>query len=87
MRGGSEGSPNYMKIIRRDGSEEVYGMVARVPLEKGDVARLVTGTGGGFGDPSDRPQRKVEEDIKNGFITRDQAIEHYHLDAKDGSAD
>ena len=34
-----------------DGARERFGKVARYPLHEGDLVRLVTGTGGGAGDP------------------------------------
>ena len=77
MNGGQEGSRNYIKVIRRDGQEEVYGKVARLRLEKGDLVRLVTATGGGYGDPRRRPREKVLEDLRNEYITKEQAEKYY----------
>ncbi len=69
LAGGHEGSRNYMRILRADGSSEVYGKVARARLHKGDVARLVTATGGGYGNPRERDGRQLEADLKNGYLT------------------
>jgi N-methylhydantoinase B len=80
--GGQKGSRNYIKILREDGQEEVYGKAARISLSKGEVARLVTGTGGGYGDPRERPQAKVAEDVKNGYVTPEQAEQYYGFQAK-----
>jgi N-methylhydantoinase B len=55
--------------------------VARLRLEKNDVVRLVTGNGGGFGDPRQRPKEKVEEDLKNGYVTTKQAEDIYAFEA------
>jgi len=77
MAGGQDGSRNYIKVIRNDGREEVFGKVARLRLEKDDVVRLVTGNGGGFGDPRKRPRGKVAEDLRNGYITPEQAEDLY----------
>jgi N-methylhydantoinase B len=41
------------------------------------VARLVTGTGGGWGDPEKRPVEKVADDVRNGYITFEQARRDY----------
>ena len=51
-----------------------------VRLAKGDVVRLITATGGGSGDPRDRPREKVLDDLKNGYITSDQAMRHYGVE-------
>ena len=81
MNGGHEGSPNFIKVIRRDGSEEgPFGKVARLRLEKGDVARLVTATGGGYGDPRRRPRGRVLADIRDGYINVEQANRDYGVD-------
>ncbi len=77
MAGGQDGSRNYIKVIRRDGGEEVFGKVARLRLERGDLVRLVTGSGGGYGDPRKRPRKKVAEDLRNGYITPAQARNLY----------
>ena len=73
LDGGQEGSANRIEIRRRDGSVEHHGSVARLPLVRGDVARMITGTGGG------KKGRGKEEDIRNGYITKDQASEIYRL--------
>jgi N-methylhydantoinase B len=83
LDGGQKGSPNYHQVLRADGGVETHGKVARTPVAKGEVIRLVTATGGGYGDPRRRPTEKVMLDVKNGYITDEQAMRHYGL-AKDG---
>jgi N-methylhydantoinase B len=46
-------------------------------LNKGEVARLHTGTGGGYGSPSKRPREMVLRDLKEGYITPEQAARDY----------
>lgn len=77
MNGGSTGSGNYSVIVRPDGVTEPFGAAARLRVAKGEVARLVTGTGGGYGDPRKRPRERVAEDLKNGYITAEQARRDY----------
>jgi len=78
MEGGQEGSPNYTKFIFADGREPVVvGKSARVHLKKGEVARLVTATGGGWGDPYKRPVEAVQKDVKSGYITVEMAKKDY----------
>jgi len=78
MAGGQDGSRNYTKIIFADGRPpDIFGKTAQYHLKKGDVARLVTGTGGGYGNPFERPVEKVQEDVKNGYITLEQAERDY----------
>jgi N-methylhydantoinase B len=80
MAGGLPGSRNYVKVLHNDGREVVFGKTARYRLERGEVARLVTGTGGGYGDPQDRPVDKVLDDLKNEYITPQQALNEYGVE-------
>jgi len=78
MRGGKPGSRNYVKILYADGREpKIIGKIARLPLKKGDVARLVTATGGGYGDPRRRPADKVAQDVRDELITPAMARQLY----------
>lgn len=78
MNGGEDGSPNYV-VVKKANGETVgpFGIIARYPLNKGDVVQLVTATGGGYGNPFDRPAEKVANDVKNGYITLEQAKEKF----------
>jgi N-methylhydantoinase B len=75
--GGHRGSPNYFEVHRTDGSVERHSIVNRLPLFKGDLLHLVTATGGGWGDPKEREQAAIENDLKNGFVTRELVEKHY----------
>jgi N-methylhydantoinase B len=75
--GGYEGSKNAIRILRVSGQEECLASAARVPLAAGDIVRLVTGTGGGWGDPAKRSRQQVLDDLKNEYITSKQARLHY----------
>ncbi|MDQ7094809.1 hydantoinase B/oxoprolinase family protein [Desulfosporosinus sp. PR] len=76
--GGHDGSPNGFDFIRRDGSHEPQaGTGSKILLHKGDIVRMVTGSGGGYGNPLKRPAEKVALDVKNGYITVKEAEEIY----------
>ncbi len=77
MAGGLDGSPNHLDIIRADGTREVHGKVTGTRLAKGDVVRMVTATGGGWGDPKKRSKAALAEDLRNGFLTQEQIDLHY----------
>ena len=60
----------------RDG-ETIHGArMPTMPLKRGDRVKLVTGGGGGFGDPLARPTDEVAADVRGGlisaFVARDQ---------------
>jgi N-methylhydantoinase B len=78
MQGGGGGSRNYIKLLFADGREaEVFGKTAQYHMKQGDVARLITGSGGGYGNPLERPVEKIQEDVKNAYITPAQAEKDY----------
>ncbi|MCC6675280.1 MAG: hydantoinase B/oxoprolinase family protein [Thermomicrobiales bacterium] len=78
--GGNEGSMNAVQIRFADGREPVtVGKTARYPLQKGDVARLITGCGGGWGDPKERDHDAVRADLRAGLISKETAREVYGL--------
>jgi N-methylhydantoinase B len=46
-------------------------------LKRGDVLRIETGGGGGYGHPFDRPPETVLDDVLGGFVTAHAAKELY----------
>ncbi|WP_408007537.1 hydantoinase B/oxoprolinase family protein [Pseudalkalibacillus sp. A8] len=78
LNGGEDGSPNKVYINKKDGSVEgPFGITARYVLNEGDVVRLVTATGGGYGNPTNRNPDQVAYDVKNGYISIEQAKEKF----------
>jgi N-methylhydantoinase B len=53
------------------------GRVDRIALATGDRAVVVTGTGGGVGDPLDREPRRVLDDVLDGYVSAEAAREVY----------
>lgn len=74
LNGGNDGSNNYVEVIRK-GSDmvESYSFVSGLSLNEGDVVRVLTGSGGGYGDPRERSRESVMDDIRNGYISSDRA--------------
>ena len=81
LSGGRDGSVNYVHVLRSDGREEKYSSCAKLPLKRGDVVRIVTANGGGYGDPRKRLRERVLADLEDGYITRAVAEEIYGFDA------
>ena len=68
------------RFYSADGSEPVYrGKYARYALKQGDVVRLITGSGGGWGDPKERDRELVEADLRAGLISEETAREVYGI--------
>ena len=78
--GGSDGSVNQLIVIRNDGTEEYLDHASQHPLNQDDVVCIITGNGGGFGDPKRRERKKVSDDLKNGYINEREATEIYGVD-------
>jgi N-methylhydantoinase B len=56
-------------------------------LRKGDVLRMETGGGGGYGHPYDRAVDAVLEDVLGGFVSADAAERLYGVIIRDGRLD
>jgi N-methylhydantoinase B len=80
LHGGREGSPNYVEVIRADGSVEAHAVVTALTVNEGDVIRLHTANGGGYGDPKKRPRELVLADLRDGYISAEIARTVYGLD-------
>jgi N-methylhydantoinase B len=83
--GGSDGSPNYMEMIHDDGTSRVFGKIAQHKLKRGEIARMATGTGGGYGNPKDRPKEAIIQDVREGYITSEMAARDYGIHVTDGA--
>ena len=77
--GGRDGEPGYLVAHPGTSREEV--LRERVthwgPLEAGDLISVRSGGGGGQGDPRERDPWRVEADIRDGYLTREDAREIY----------
>jgi N-methylhydantoinase B len=65
--GGGDGSPNFVEVVRVAGGAERFAVATTLPLNEGDLIRIHTGNGGGFGPPEEREQERVLADVRNGF--------------------
>ncbi len=80
LAGGSPGTVNRLSIIRRSGEVENRLSASALPIQKGDVVRIRTGAGGGYGEPKRRPQAKVLRDLRDGYISAQEALDIYGAD-------
>ena len=80
LEGGREGSPNYIEFIPREGERRRYAFVSGLVTRRGDVIRIVTGNGGGLGDPRGRDPERVRRDVENGLLTPERAREVYGVE-------
>ncbi|WP_454856508.1 hydantoinase B/oxoprolinase family protein [Rhizobium binxianense] len=77
VAGGLDGSTNYVEVRRTDGSSQRFAFATNVIVNKGDVIRIVTANGGGFGSPENRSPQAIARDIKDGYLTPERALQVY----------
>lgn len=79
VAGGEDGSPNRIEIVPAGQTAPAVrtGTLARYPLQRGDLVRFITATGGGWGDALDREPQEVADDVTNGYVTVETAINRY----------
>ncbi|PMU21013.1 MULTISPECIES: hydantoinase B/oxoprolinase family protein [unclassified Pseudomonas] len=70
---GLDGTPNYVEVTRCDGTQQRYAMASSISLDAGDLVRVRTGAGGGYGSPSERNRQAVLDDLKNGYVDTETA--------------
>jgi len=74
--GGQSGKLNQIFLIR--GSEKIPVRAARnVDLQEGDRFLMISGGGGGVGNPLEREVEKVKEDVEEGVLSFQTAREVY----------
>ena len=67
-----------ISVIDKDEKEINYpGMCDTVFVKKGELVKIVTTGGGGWGDPLKREPEKVLYDLKCGIISEKSAKENY----------
>jgi N-methylhydantoinase B len=76
LEGGGEGTNNCIEYIHADGSTSRHGRVKK-DVAAGDVVRIITGGGGGHGDPREREPERVAADVLDGYVTAAEAAEVY----------
>jgi N-methylhydantoinase B len=79
LRGGREGSANLVEVVRRDGTVERFAVATTLPLGRGDLIRIHTGNGAGYGEPLERPRELLAEDIRDGYLSPERALDVYGL--------
>ncbi len=68
LAGGSAGAPTR-GTVTVDGTDQDVVKCPPMHLPAGSRVRVMTGGGGGFGDPLQRDPRAVEDDLADGYIS------------------
>lgn len=77
LAGGGEGRANRCDLSIAGRDVEDISKATGVLIPKGEHLDFLTGGGGGYGNPADRPPEAVNEDLADGYITEDFARKHY----------
>jgi N-methylhydantoinase B len=77
INGGSTGEPNSSTLNNDDKPERSVTKESNIALKKGDTIVFRTAGGGGYGDPHKRSSEKILEDIKQGYISLENAVKIY----------
>jgi N-methylhydantoinase B len=78
VNGGHSGRPG--RLLVNPGSPDEYELKPLSDnnrLQRGDVLRIMTPGGGGWGDPLDRQVTSVRDDVLDGFVSLDSALHDY----------
>jgi N-methylhydantoinase B len=78
LKGGMNGGISRYIVNPGQPDERVLpSMADGTVLRKGDILRIETGGGGGWGHPFDRPPEQVQEDVRSGIVSRESARRDY----------
>jgi N-methylhydantoinase B len=86
-QGGGPACTGYTRLNPGTPREKEIGKIDVLRLEPGDVIRVGTQGGGGFGDPLEREPERVRADVEAGLLSRERAREDYGVVLRDGGVD
>jgi N-methylhydantoinase B len=69
LAGGGPGAPGRLALIRDGVRTELHSKVSNLSLRRGDIIRLETSGGGGYGDPRARDTGDIARDAALGYVT------------------
>jgi N-methylhydantoinase B len=83
VNGGRAGQPFRVEIEGR----AMEGLVDDHPVRAGEVIRIRTTGGGGWGDPLNRPPEKVAADVRDGKVSAQGARDDYGVVLRPGETE
>jgi N-methylhydantoinase B len=88
LLGGSCGAHGRIEVKRSGNNDfEQIHKADAIRASVGDVIRLSTAGGGGYGNPAERAVTSVLEDVRNGFVTVAGAERDYAVVIRHGRVD
>jgi N-methylhydantoinase B len=86
-RGGYPGAPARQFLRRADGSVEPLPGWGELRLAPGDTVYATSAAGAGYGLPWERDAQRVLRDVREGWVSAEQAMEVYGVVVRDGELD
>jgi N-methylhydantoinase B len=80
--GGTAGAVNGVEITSPDGSVRHVRKATQHLIAAGEIVRIMTGGGGGYGPPSERDPAAVRRDVREGYVSAEAARRDYGGDAR-----
>jgi N-methylhydantoinase B len=82
INGGGEGKSNHAILSNKGVSERSVTKESNIALNKDDTIVFQTAGGGGYGDPKKRSPEKIQDDIDQGYISSQFALNVYGFQTK-----
>ena len=77
LNGGKAGTPFCVTVDAEDKPHDLGGLVDGEPVRAGQIVRVVTTGGGGWGDPLEREPELVQRDVIEGKVSLAAAGDDY----------
>ncbi|MBM3222010.1 MAG: hydantoinase B/oxoprolinase family protein [Candidatus Rokubacteria bacterium] len=75
--GGKDGAVNGVDITSPAGAQRQVRKATQHPIAKGELVKIKTGGGGGWGSPSERDPEAVRRDVREGYVSAEAARRDY----------
>lgn len=82
IEGGTPGTTNLLQVEESAGQVRNFGREPHIALKSGDLVRIITGGGGGWGDARTREAEHVRRDVEDGYISKEMAQTLYGFDER-----
>lgn len=79
VKGGLPGRLGEVILNPHLSDKASIGKIDVLTMKRGDVVRITTPSGGGFGNPLERDVREVSSDIRRGYLTRESASRDFGI--------
>jgi N-methylhydantoinase B len=86
-RGGHPGAPARQYLRRADGSVEPLPGWGELRLAPGETVLASSAAGAGYGPPCERALERVAHDVREGWVSREQAAAAYGVVIEDGAVE